>query len=31
MERVSAPPADTSDYEEFLELLIECRIVEERP
>lgn len=30
LERVSSPPADTPDYEEFVELLFECRIVEEK-
>ena len=30
LERVSSPPVDTPDYEEFVELLFECRIVEEQ-
>ena len=29
-ERISNPPADTPEFEEYLELLIESRIVEER-
>jgi hypothetical protein len=28
LKRVSSPPADTQDYEKFVELLIECRIME---
>ena len=30
LERISQTPIDTPDYEEFVELLIECRIVEEQ-
>ena len=30
LERISSAPIDTPDYEEFVELLIECRIVEEK-
>jgi len=29
MERIEHAPTDNPDYEEFVELLIECRIVEE--
>ena len=28
-ERISQTPVDSPEYEEFVELLIECRIVEE--
>lgn len=30
LERISHAPTDNPDYEEFVELLMECRIVEER-
>ena len=30
LERISQTPIDTPDYEEFVELQIECRIVEEQ-
>ena len=29
-ERISMPPEATEDYDEFLDLLIECRIVEQK-
>lgn len=29
MERIEHAPVDSPDYEEFVELLMECRIVEE--
>lgn len=29
-ERISHAPVESPDYEEFVELLIECRIVDER-